>query len=71
MSFYLLETVFFYSEFFLLVETIIETWEIPILNAKYIPASEHQFFSRDFKILKWKQLFGRVQMHFSTNPSSG
>ena len=44
MSFYLLETVFFYSEFFLLVETIIETWEIPILNAKYIPASEHQFF---------------------------
>ena len=44
MSFYLLETVFFYSELFLLVETIIETWEISILNAKYIPASEHQFF---------------------------
>ena len=29
-SFYLLETVFFYSEFFLLVETIIETCKVSV-----------------------------------------
>ena len=39
--FCLLETVLFYSEISLLVETIIETWR---RKDKHIPASEYQFF---------------------------
>ena len=70
-NFCLLQTVLFYSEFFLLVE-IKEIKQF--LKTKYIPSSQHQFFDifRDFKIfLKWKQLLHKVETHLLTNPSSG